>query len=81
LIQITASATINFPGSRGIIIVILQIKFIFDILELPTITEFRDKTLQTGSKGLLNGRIPLKHLAWLPHVTSYLSLYSTYHYL
>jgi hypothetical protein len=50
----TALAILKRQGSRGITIVRMQKKFIFDSLVVPMLTSLTDTTLKTGSKGLPN---------------------------
>jgi len=53
----TALAILKRQGSRGITIVRMQKKFIFDSLLVPILTSLTDTMLETGSKELPNCRI------------------------
>jgi len=60
-------AILKRQGSRGITIVRLQKKIIFDNLVVSILTSLTDTTFKTGSKGLPNRRISPRYLESLPH--------------
>jgi len=63
----TALAILKGQGSRGITIVSLRTKFIFNISVESILTELTDKTLQAGSKELSNSSFSPRHQVLPPH--------------
>jgi len=77
----TAIPVLIKQGSRGITIVMLQLKLLFNILSLAILTVMADKTIYTGKYGLWNCRIPPRHLEPLPHVRTGFSTHFMQRYI
>ena len=77
----TALAIPKRQGSQEISIVSSKTKVIFDSSILSIVIQMTDKTLQTGSKGLVSCWISPRHLESLPHVRICFCSYSMEHYI
>lgn len=77
----TVLAILKRQRSWGITIVSSQRKFICDIVILAMVTEWTDKTLQTGSYRLYNIRISPRYLESLPDVMLCFCKYSMERYM